>query len=86
MVVADQVFVFSLHCFATFYSLHFVFLVPVHGCRKDPKTVPSLGSVYNSSFNSFYLFNKKKFRQVLGMETDTLYGIFNPPLTRGDLR
>ena len=35
--------------------MHFVFLV----LRKDPKTVFSLGSIYNSSLNCLYLSSKK---------------------------
>ena len=51
--------------------------------RKDTKTISSLGSIYNSSLNGLYLSNKRRFRQVPRMETDTLNGILNPPLTRG---
>ena len=55
-------------------------------CRKDPKIISPLGFIYNSSLICFYLSNKRRFRQVLGIETDILHGISNSLLTRGDLR
>ena len=72
------------------YKLYKIFVFCLSGsCTgviKDPKSVTFLASICNFSLSCLYLFNERRFRQVPGSVTDTLHGIFNPPLTRGHLR
>ena len=84
MVIADRVFFPALfHDF-----LLFVFCLSGYcaGVGKNPKTVSSLGSICNSSINCLHISNNRRFGQIPRMETGTLHGISNPPLTTGNLR